>query len=134
MWERAKMIDEVESEPVEIMKQCPRFDRCSVPICPLDLLQEDRTRLAEEPMCGLPKNRRLQIGVDAELPRQGLTKREWAAKQRWESQSEDEKRHRVANLRQGSSVYPGVSDIHGQLGATIPPEDNSLDKSTEIQP
>jgi len=28
----------------QLMRQCPRFERCSAPICPLDLLQDERDR------------------------------------------------------------------------------------------
>jgi len=87
-----------EKKSLEIMRRCPRFDRCSVAICPLDLLQDSRTRLAEEPVCTLPKSRRLQIGQGTELPIQGLKKQEWAAHIRWESLTEAERQCRMAKL------------------------------------
>ena len=35
------------------MKRCPRFNRCSAPICPLDLNWRRRVHLAGEPTCGV---------------------------------------------------------------------------------
>lgn len=92
------IMNNIESRVTEITRECPRYERCSVPICPLDLLQDGRTRLAGEPVCTLPKSRRLRIGQGSELPRQGLTKKEWAARQRWESLTEAERQCRMAKL------------------------------------
>ena len=39
------------NESVMEMAQCPRFDRCSAPICPLDKDWRDRTHLKGEPVC-----------------------------------------------------------------------------------
>jgi len=33
--------ENAETQSVEIMRQCPRYLRCFVPVCPLDLLQDD---------------------------------------------------------------------------------------------
>ena len=90
---------EMEVQSLAIMSRCPRFLNCSVPVCPLDLLQELRTRLPGEPECKLGKTRRFRIGRGTDLERQGLTKREWAAQRRWESLNEAEKKRRTANLR-----------------------------------
>ena len=87
------------AEARRIMAKCPRFARCSVPICPLDLFADLRTRLPGEPRCTLAKSIRLRLGTETELPRQGLTKCEWAARQRWERLSESQRRHSLANLR-----------------------------------
>jgi hypothetical protein len=88
-----------EQKSAAIMSKCPRFNRCSVPVCPLDLLQDGRSRLRGEPLCGFSKARRHRIGKDAKLPRQGLTKREWAAYLRWQRLPESERRRRTAGLR-----------------------------------
>ena len=90
---------EMEVQSLATMSQCPRFLKCSVPVCPLDFLQELRTKLPRESECKLGKTRRFRIGKGTALERQGLTKREWAAQQRWESLDEAEKRRRTANLR-----------------------------------
>jgi len=34
------------------MSRCPRFNRCSAPLCPLDPNREDRSHLRGEPVCG----------------------------------------------------------------------------------
>ncbi len=90
--------ENAETQSIEIMRQCQRFDRCSVPICPLDLLQDNSTRLEWEPVCTLSKSKRLRIGQGSELPRQGLTKKEWAARQCWQSLTEAERQCRIAKL------------------------------------
>ncbi len=127
------MTKNAESMSVEIMKRCPRFARCSVPICPIDLLQEHRTRLPGEPKSTLAKSVRHRIGKGTPLPRQGLTRRELAAKQRWNALSEVEKQRRCAHLKQISPVYTGFSDREGKIGVKIPPGEKSTDKQSEIQ-
>lgn len=93
-----------EAEVLKIMQQCPRFKRCSVPVCPLDLKQDDRVRLPAEPKCTLPKSKREKIGKGTALPRQGLTKREWAAQEYWRTLDESEKANRTAQLRPFRSI------------------------------
>jgi len=104
------------------MTLCPRFSSCSVPSCPLDINQDSRTTLKGEPKCLLPKARRREIGKAAGLPRQGLTKREWAARLRFDSLSESERRRMSANLRPFSRV------IHGSQSEA----DKSTSKQAEI--
>ena len=82
-----------------LMRQCPRFDRCSVPICPLDVLQDQRDYLLGELKCTLSKTRRYRIGKGTELERQGLTRREWSAKVRWDNLSEAEKQCVAGRLK-----------------------------------
>lgn len=85
------MENKEEYRTIKIIRQCPRFERCSVPICPLDLFQDERDRLPCEPKCTLGKKRRFLIGRETSLPRKGLTSREWSARQRYNSLSEEEK-------------------------------------------
>ena len=59
------------------MKQCPRFDFCSVPICPLDEDKDERIYLRGEPKCTLGKVYRLRYGKD--LPWKGMFPREFSA-------------------------------------------------------
>jgi len=87
----------LEQKSVEIMKQCHKFEDCSAPFCPLDLLQDSRTRLSGEPKCTLSKVRRLKIGKD--LPRGGMTKREWSAKLKWDAMSDDARALETARIR-----------------------------------
>jgi len=88
-----------ESAALKIMRQCPRFERCDVPTCPLDLNQDLRTRLAGETWCTLAKSIRLRIGKMAGLPRKGLTRKEHAARLRWDGLEESEKLRRTSHLR-----------------------------------
>ena len=88
-----------ETTGLKIMRQCPRFERCDVPICPLDLNQDNRTNLSGEKRCTLAKSYRLRIGKSAGLPKKGLTRREHASRLRWESLNEFEKKRRIDNLR-----------------------------------
>lgn len=75
--------------------ECPRFQKCSVNNCPLhqkypDLLvnQEDH-----EPKCTMEKQVRFKIGSKYPdiLKFQGLTSKEWAGKQRFESLPDKDK-------------------------------------------
>lgn len=97
----------LERESVEIIQRCPRFDRCSIPICPLDLLQDQRTRFKGEPKCTLGKPRRSRIGKGTALKYQGLTRKEWAARKRWERLSELQKRRKKALLSKVSPFITG---------------------------
>ena len=88
-----------ESTGLKIVRQCPRFERCDVPICPLDLNQDHRTKLTGEKRCTLAKSIRLRIGKIAGLPRNGLTRREHASKLRWDGLEESERLRRTSHLR-----------------------------------
>jgi len=88
-----------ESTGLKIMQQCPRFERCDVPICPLDPNQDQRTSLVGEKRCPLAKSYRVRIGKSAGLPRKGLTRKEYAAKERWDQLDESEKLRRTSYLR-----------------------------------
>ncbi len=70
-------------EAYQSMKQCPRFDGCSAPICPLDPYQDERAYIADEPKCRLSRRVRLRLG--RKLPRLGYTKMEWSKKCRSEA-------------------------------------------------
>ena len=103
----------------EIMRQCPRFERCCVPICPLDADQDARTRLKGEPTCSMSKAVRRRIAAGTSLEREGLTKLEWAAEQKWRGLSESEKKRRLAFLEpfgqfsHGSEAHPRITDGRG---------------------
>ena len=91
--------DYTEDDCVRIMQQCPRWDRCSVPSCPLDLKQSLRVVLPGDETCTMAKTSRYRIGKNTPLPRKGLTKLEWAAKQRWESKSETQRQQELSRLK-----------------------------------
>lgn len=65
-----------------IYQECPSFNACSAPKCPLDPEIESRTSYPDEEKCRAEKPTRYKIGskYPKALPCQGLTKREWAGK------------------------------------------------------
>jgi len=73
--------------PLEIMRQCPRFARCSTNCCPLDP-EQNRHRphpKDRERVCPMEQGVRKRIGSkypDA-LPLGGLTRQEHAGALRW---------------------------------------------------
>lgn len=52
------------------MGQCPRFDRCSANICPLDLEAEERTYVSGEGICSfaIKKRKKSQRGLVTRAP------------------------------------------------------------------
>src|SRR3972149_2537899 len=97
----------VKADSIATLAKCPRFAHCSVPICPLDLAADCRTRLPGEPSCTLAKSVRLRIGSGTDLPRRGLTKLEWAGQARWQGLSESERGRRLSNLRPIDRIFHG---------------------------
>jgi len=71
------------------MTQCPRYPKCSVPICPLDAEKDRRVYLKGEPKCTLPKSIRMRLGKD--LPWKGLFPREYATWKQWQGKSPEER-------------------------------------------
>lgn len=62
------------------MEECPQFNYCSAPLCPLDPDIDLRSRrYPEEDKCKAQKPTRIKIGLKHSqvLPRYGLTKREY---------------------------------------------------------
>lgn len=87
----------------QLYESCPRFEKCAVNKCPLDLDRDYRNYIEGEKKCTMAKSIRLRLGKD--LPWLGLTNSELAAKKRWESLIESEKenirvRGRKLGLRQ----------------------------------
>ena len=37
--------------PIPAMQQCPKFDSCSAPLCPLDKQRQQRSMLRDERLC-----------------------------------------------------------------------------------
>lgn len=75
----------------EIMTKCPRFNFCSVSICPLDSQSHLRNKLEGESKCKVAKAIRMRIGREHRLPKQGMTGKEFSFYQRWEKKTEAEK-------------------------------------------
>ena len=64
-------------------EECPSFNTCSAPKCPLDPDIDSRVRRLEgEEKCKAQKPTRIKIGEKYPnlLPYGGLTKREWSGK------------------------------------------------------
>ena len=80
------------------MTDCPRWHRCSAPICPLDPKMPKRGKAigdsascgVKEPECRLPKAKRMELGKD--LPWRGLWPRELAGLKQWERRAPKERR------------------------------------------
>ncbi len=98
--------EQTEKTASSITRSCPRFNKCDVPICPLDLLQEKRTYLKGEPHCTLAKSIRIRLAAGTELPLQGMTKKEWSGAMSWRKQSEDQRESRIRHLRAISPICP----------------------------
>ena len=103
-----------EATGLKIMRRCSRFERCDVPICPLDLNQDHRTSLTGEKRCTLAKSYRLRIGKMAGLPRNGLTRREHASRIQWDGLKESEKRSRMSHLRPFGKLIHAVQKSIGK--------------------
>lgn len=62
-------------------EDCPRFDSCSVPKCPLDPFYHQRHRETGDKSCNIEKQVRLRIAAkypDIKLPYGGLTPSEFS--------------------------------------------------------
>ena len=103
-----------ESTGLKIMRQCSKFERCDAPICPLDPNQDQRTSLTGEKRCTLAKSIRLRIGKLAGLPRNGLTRKERAARLRWDGLKESEKLSRMSHLKPFGKVIHAVQKSIGK--------------------
>lgn len=59
-----------EEEIVKNLKQCPRFEKCSINICPLDPETNLRNKLPEEETCPftIKKKRKSQKGIRTLAP------------------------------------------------------------------
>jgi hypothetical protein len=44
-----------EKQNLDNMRKCPRFDSCSIPLCPLDSDMSERVELPEDDQCPLRK-------------------------------------------------------------------------------
>ncbi len=107
-----------------IMKLCPKFIRCSAPICPLDIDQDDRTYVKGEPKCKLSKENRIKIAKDTDLLRKGMTKKEWATYKRWRNLQETEKSKNIARLRAISPFCTRDLDLNQKSDTKTPVNEN----------
>jgi len=98
-----------EDTALHIMENCPIWDWCNAPKCPLDPLIDKRYEEPGDPKCALSKNKRHKIwqGLSEDLkqclPYQGYTKKEYATIQAglksYYGVSEEERKKKLANLK-----------------------------------
>ena len=106
------MLDEKEQLSLESMSYCSRFEDCSAPKCPLDILIDIRTEVEEDPKCEMAKATRHKYWLSmpdylkSALKYQGYFESEYnrmrSARERWNALSEDKKaeiRERMRNVR-----------------------------------
>jgi hypothetical protein len=98
---------------------CPRFEACSVPVCPLDPEQAARVRLPGEDRCALGRTYRARIAArfPEVLPGRGLFPRELAAVRRWEALSREEREGRSRGL---AARRCGGAVVRGSHGRRLP--------------
>ncbi len=100
-------------------RDCPRFDKCNVNVCPIDPDIELRTHITGEPKCTMEKGVRLRLGKD--LPNFGLKPLELKAKRIWDGLSEKEKarrRHAANEMRLKHRTKSKKTQGTALLGAT----------------
>lgn len=77
-----------------ISSKCPRYKKCSVNNCPLDLMYPNRITVDgdKENKCNMEKQVRLKIASESgQLKYMGLKIIEWSAKKRYDNMSDEEK-------------------------------------------
>ncbi len=98
-----------EGLSLESMSYCSRFEDCSAPKCPLDLLISFRFEDPDDPKCEMAKATRHKywLSMNAELrsllPFRGYLESEYnrirSARERWESMPEEKKRAITERLK-----------------------------------
>ena len=104
--------DNIEAISLESMSRCARFDFCSAPKCPLDILVNLRSETDEDPRCEMAKATRHKYWesmpdfLKSDLKYQGYFESEYnrmrSAKKRWLALPEQKKaeiRERMKNVR-----------------------------------
>ena len=94
---------------IKTMKYCSRYDSCEAPKCPLDILIKKRSVDEGDPQCGMARATRHKYWLNMsetlkkELPYQGYFQGEYAkitaARQKWESMSEERRQEVIDRLR-----------------------------------
>jgi len=65
------------NKETELMSQCPSFNTCNAPKCPLDPLINKRVYLTGDETCKARQITRFNIGENSKLKYKGLFKGEW---------------------------------------------------------
>ena len=102
--------DADENAALRSMMYCSRFNSCSAQKCPLDPLIDSRTEADWDPRCGMAKATRhrywesMPEDLRAILPYKGYSRAEYnrmtAARERWESLSQEQREHLKAMGRE----------------------------------
>ncbi len=108
---------ELEGLSLESMSYCSRFEDCSAPKCPLDILINLRTEVEEDPICGMAKATRHKYWLSmpdflkSELKFEGYFESEYnrmrSAKERWLALPEQQKagiKERMKNMKNRKPV------------------------------
>ncbi len=103
---------ERELRSFEAMKTCSRFEFCSAPKCPLDVLINSRSEINGDPKCEMAKATRHKYWesvpgfLKSDLPLQGYFESEYtrmkSARARWDALPEEKKaeiREKMKNVR-----------------------------------
>ena len=106
----------------EAFEVCPRFERCSVNLCPLDSNMKLRTYAEEdqEKKCLCPKAIRKPIGLFFKLKNKGLKEREIAGLRIWENMTPEEREAKKEKLRKSSLIIRlskkgyGINKVKGK--------------------
>ena len=107
-----------ETFSLESMSRCSRFDFCSAPKCPLDLLIDLRTETDEDHRCEMAKATRhkywesMPDAIKSELKFEGYFESEYnrmrSAKERWLALPEQKKRRLITPL---APLQPFLPDV-----------------------
>ena len=111
--------EDKEELTLQSMRYCSRFETCSAPLCPLDVLISERTDFPDNEKCGMAKPTRhrywesMPESLRKELPFEGYFSSEYhrikSARERWESLPEERKaeiRERMKRIREGGLNVP----------------------------
>jgi hypothetical protein len=111
--------EDKEELTLQSMRYCSRFETCSAPLCPLDILISERIDFEDNEKCGMAKATRhrywesMPESLKRELPFEGYFSSEYhrikSARERWESLSEERKaetRERMKRIRKGGVNVP----------------------------
>ena len=103
---------------------CPRWDRCSAPICPLDRRMAQRVAVdgsatggIKETTCALPKSKRMELGKD--LPWLGLWPRELAGTRQWADAASEERSEKARQLALGRDRAAITNDLRTEVALQV---------------
>jgi len=99
-----------EDQALAIMQQCPKWDHCNAPKCPLDPFINLRYEEPGDPKCKLSRNKRHEIweNLPADLkkclPFQGYFEKEYNYRKRFFGMTEGQKQELISRLKNKGGV------------------------------